>query len=182
VSEINDPEVVAEVSALHHEYEAALVGNDVAVLERMFWQSPDSVRFGIREALYGSEEIGAFRRGRPNIDLSRTVTRLKVVTFGRDMAISTIEFDRKAFGAMRQGRQSQVWRRLAEGWRIVSAHVSFTFEDATVDQLAGLVGLPIPDAYRAGVEINLARARGIAQAVLDFPLPETVESAPVFQP
>jgi hypothetical protein len=98
------------------------------------------------------------------------------------MAISTIEFDRKAFGAMRQGRQTQVWRRFAEGWRIVSAHVSFTFEDATVDQLGALVGLAIPAEYRAGVETNIARARAIAQAVLDFPLADTVESAPVFQP
>ena len=182
MSRINDHDVVAAVTAIHHEYEAALVANDVAVLERMFWRSPDAVRFGVREALYGSGEIDAFRRGRPAIDLSRTVSNLKVVSFGSDMAISTIEFDRRAFGAMRHGRQTQVWRRFDEGWRIVSAHVSFTFEDGAVDQMGALVGLPIPPSYRAGVETNLARSRAIAQAVLDFPLDDTVESAPVFRP
>ena len=36
MSEINDPEVVAEVSALHDEYEGALVGNDVALAPTWF--------------------------------------------------------------------------------------------------------------------------------------------------
>jgi hypothetical protein len=40
VYEINLPEVVAEVTAAFERYEQALVSNDVAVLNELFWQSP----------------------------------------------------------------------------------------------------------------------------------------------
>ena len=36
---INDPEVVAQIAALHEQYEAALVSNDVEKLVTFFWDS-----------------------------------------------------------------------------------------------------------------------------------------------
>ena len=36
---INDPDVVAEVTAAFESYEAALTGNNVAVLDTLFWNS-----------------------------------------------------------------------------------------------------------------------------------------------
>jgi hypothetical protein len=180
---LNDSGVVAEVLAIHETYEAALVANDVAVLDQMFWHSADAVRFGVVESLYGFDEVAAFRKARPAIDLARTVLNRKVVTFGTDTAITTIEFDRNAGGTMRRGRQTQVWRRLEEGWRIVSAHVSFVLQPASyIDTASALVGLTIPPEYRAGVELNVNRSRAIAQPLLEFDLPESVEMAPVFQP
>lgn len=121
---INDEDVVAELKSLYSEYERALVENDVEILTRMFWTSPLALRFGATENLYGTDEIEAFRRSRPAVGLQRTIKRLEFVTFGRDFGSITVEFERQSSGKVVRGRQSQVWVRLAEGWRIVSAHVS----------------------------------------------------------
>lgn len=121
---INDPDVVAELAALYPKYEAALVDNDAETLIAMFWSSEHVLRFGAAENLYGFEEISAFRRDRPAVHLARDVNRLDIVTFGRDFGSVTLEFERHVEGKVIRGRQSQVWVRLAEGWRIVSAHVS----------------------------------------------------------
>jgi hypothetical protein len=101
-----------------------LVTNDVETLTRSFWASPYAVRFGATESLHGRDEISAFRQGRSPVNLARIVRRLDIVTFGRDYGSITLEFERTANGRTVRGRQSQVWVRLPEGWRIVSAHVS----------------------------------------------------------
>jgi hypothetical protein len=90
----------------------------------MFWASPFAMRFGATENLYGIDEIEAFRKARPAAGLARTITRLDIVTFGADYGSITLEFERQVAGEVRRGRQSQVWVRLPEGWRIVAAHVS----------------------------------------------------------
>ena len=122
--QINDPEVVAELRALYPLYESALVNNDVETLTRMFWASPNAIRFGAGENLYGVDEIEAFRRSRPAVNLARRVVRLEIVTFGKDFGSITLEFERGMPAGLVRGRQSQVWVRLDQGWRIVSAHVS----------------------------------------------------------
>ena len=121
---VNDPEVIAELAALYPEYETALVGNDADTLTAMFWDSPHALRFGASENLHGTEEISAFRKARPSVNLARTIKRLDIVTFGRDYGSITLEFERTINGRTVQGRQSQVWVRMLEGWKIVSAHVS----------------------------------------------------------
>jgi hypothetical protein len=121
---INDPEVVADLRALYPRYEEALVNNDVDTLVAMFWAGPQVMRFGVSENLYGQEELEAFRKARPAANLARTVTRLDIVSFGRDFASITLEFERLTSNGIVRGRQSQVWVRLPEGWRIVQAHVS----------------------------------------------------------
>jgi len=82
------------------------------------------MRFGVTENLYGKDEIEAFRKGRSPANLARTIRRLDIVTFGRDFGSITLEFERSVNGRTLQGCQSQIWVRLPEGWRIVSAHVS----------------------------------------------------------
>ena len=122
---VNDPEIVAELQALYPRYEDALVSNDVETLTEMFWASPLAIRFGAGENLYGVDEIEAFRKSRPAINLARRIVRLEIVTFGNAFGSVTLEFERDASGgSIIRGRQSQVWVRLDEGWRIVSAHVS----------------------------------------------------------
>jgi hypothetical protein len=121
---INTPEVVAELQALYPRYEAALMSNDAETLTKMFWASPHAMRFGITENLYGVDEIEAFRKARPAANLARTVRRLDIVAFGNDFGSITLEFERVVNGRTISGRQSQVWARFPEGWRIVSAHVS----------------------------------------------------------
>ena len=59
--DIDDPEVLAEVRAVFDRYEAALMANEAAVLDDIFWADPRTVRFGIAEILYGHEAIRAFR-------------------------------------------------------------------------------------------------------------------------
>ncbi|MBD2101405.1 DUF4089 domain-containing protein [Leptolyngbya sp. FACHB-261] len=51
-----------------------------------------------------------------------------------------------------------------------------------VDLMAQLLELPITPEYRPGVIGNFARTTAIAQLVLEFPLPEEIEAAPVFEP
>jgi hypothetical protein len=121
---IYDPAVIAELEALYPEYEQALVTNDVEKLVAMFWPGEQVMRFGATENLYGPEELEAFRKTRPSANLARTVKRLDIVSFGRDYASITLEFERITGDKTVRGRQSQVWVRFAEGWRIVQAHVS----------------------------------------------------------
>jgi hypothetical protein len=114
--------VLAEVAAAFAAYEAALMANDVPALDALFWASPHVLRYGVGETLYGQDEIVAFRNARPGGSPQRVLTRTVITTFGRDYATANTEFRRA--GSERIGRQSHAWARLAEGWRIVAAHVS----------------------------------------------------------
>lgn len=121
---MNDPEIVAELAALYPRYEEALVANDIPTLTEMFWASPYAIRLGAGENLYGEEEIEAFRKSRPSVGLARRQGRLEIRTFGKDYGSITLEFERDTPGGTVRGRQSQVWVRFEQGWRIVQAHVS----------------------------------------------------------
>jgi hypothetical protein len=74
--------------------------------------------------LYGIDEIEAFRKKRSPLNLVRKMIRLEITTFGTDFGSVTLEFERNSNGTAVRGRQSQVWVRFDEGWRIVAAHVS----------------------------------------------------------
>ena len=118
---INDPDVVAEIAALFYRYDRALMDNDSAAMDAMFWDSPETVRYGPADIQHGAAAIRAQRltvkAGQPDRRLERTV----ITTFGTDFATVNTQF-RRADGG--HGRQSQTWVRTAEGWRVVSAHVS----------------------------------------------------------
>ncbi|WP_116522335.1 oxalurate catabolism protein HpxZ [Achromobacter insuavis] len=120
--DINLPDVVAEVTVAFARYEAALVANQVEVLDELFWNSPHTLRYGAGENLYGYDAIRAFRAGRSPQGLARQVLRTAITTYGHDFATTNIEFQRD--GRDRVGRQSQTWMRTPRGWRVVSAHVS----------------------------------------------------------
>lgn len=120
--EIDIPAVKAEVEAAFARYEAALVTNDVPVLDELFWDSPHTVRFGATENLFGASEIAAFRAGRSPQGLAREILRTSITTFGRDFATASITFRRE--GSARLGRQQQSWVRFPQGWRVVAAQVS----------------------------------------------------------
>jgi hypothetical protein len=124
--EVNIPEVVAEVEKAFQRYERALVSNDIAELDALFWKSPHTLRYGATENLYGYDEIAAFRARRPAANLARDLIRKVITTYGRDFATANAEFKRA--GATSTGRQSQVWVRTEAGWRVVAAHVSLLKE------------------------------------------------------
>jgi hypothetical protein len=123
--EIDIPEAVAELTAAFDAYERALIGNDIAAVNELFWNSPEAVRFGTREAelQYGYAEIATFRLRRGPLDQRRTLRNRRITTFGRDFGIVNVEFIRA--NTKKIGRQSQTWWRSDGGWKIVSAHVSF---------------------------------------------------------
>jgi hypothetical protein len=120
---IDDPEVVAEVRAAFGRYETALMANDTAALDALFWDSPHTVRYGNNENLYGIEEIRAFRSARSTADLARELAKTVIHTFGRDFATTATLYRR--LGSGKTGRQMQTWLRTPDGWRVVAAHVSF---------------------------------------------------------
>ena len=51
-----------------------------------------------------------------------------------------------------------------------------------IEQTALLLGFNLPDEYRDGVVANFERIQVIAKLVSEFPLPEDIEAAPVFEP
>jgi hypothetical protein len=120
--DINRPDVLAEVMVAFARYEDALVNNNVAVLDELFWNSPHTLRYGVGENLYGFAAIQAFRAARPSSGLARSLLRTQITTYGDSFATANVEFQRE--GSAKPGRQSQTWMKTPEGWRVVSAHVS----------------------------------------------------------
>ena len=92
--EINIPEVVAEVEKAFARYERALVANDIAELDALFWKSPHTLRYGATENLYGYDEIAAFRGRRSPANLARDLVKTVITTYGRDFATANAEFKR----------------------------------------------------------------------------------------
>ena len=123
--EIDIPEVLAELVAAFEDYERALVDNDIAGLNALFWDSPLTLRYGTRvsEIQYGHEEIAAFRIRRGAVDQRRLLRNSRITTFGRDFGVANTEFI--PAGSEKIGRQTQTWMRTTNGWKIVSAHVSY---------------------------------------------------------
>jgi hypothetical protein len=119
---INDPAVLAELTAVFERYEDALVTNKVDVLDELFWDSPTTIRYGAAENLIGYAAIQAFRAARPSTGLARRLANTVITTYGRDFGTAMTEFYRE--GSTRIGRQSQTWVRMPQGWRVVAAHVS----------------------------------------------------------
>jgi Protein of unknown function (DUF3225) len=120
---INAPDALAELIAAFNTYEDALIYNKVSVLDALFWSHPLTLRFGAKENLFGFDEIKAFRASRPSVGLQREIIDRHIVTFGGTTGVANITFKRT--GEPRIGRQSQTWIKFSEGWRVVSAHVSW---------------------------------------------------------
>ncbi|MCZ8183738.1 MAG: oxalurate catabolism protein HpxZ [Beijerinckiaceae bacterium] len=125
--EINIPDVLAEVEAVFARYETALVTNDVETLDALFLDRDTTIRYGATENLYGFAEIAAFRAARPSVGLSRRLDRTVITTYGRDCATAWTLFYRDNQPG-KVGRQSQVWVRTPEGWKVAAAHVSVIAE------------------------------------------------------
>ena len=119
---LNLPEIVEEVKGAFYRYEKALNDNDLAVLNELFWDSPQTIRYGVAEQLYGYEAIKGFRAGRSKIDLRRELLKVVITTYGRDFGTASCEYRRLETG--RRGRQMQTWMRVEGAWKVVAAHVS----------------------------------------------------------
>jgi hypothetical protein len=120
--QIDQAEVVAEITAVFHAYEAALMGNDVATLNAFFWADPRVTRYGIADRQLGIDELIAFRAATPAPNFTRELQNLRITAFGADLAVAQVEFVRSDTAL--RGFQSQTWVRMDGGWKIVAAHVS----------------------------------------------------------
>lgn len=119
--DVNQAEPLAEVSAAFAAYEEALMANDVDALDGFFRRDPLTIRYGLGENSYGHDAIAAVRRARSAE--ARSLEQTVITTYGNDAATADTLFTRTETG--RRGRQSQTWIRFDNGWRIVSAHVSW---------------------------------------------------------
>jgi AtzH-like len=129
--QVNIPEVLADLTSAFDAYERALIESDIETLNALFWKSECTVRYGVRELLYGHDEIARFRIERGAIDQRRSLRNVCITTFGRDFGTANTEY--LPSGSDRIGRQSQTWIRTDDGWRIVSAHVSFLVCDSDLN-------------------------------------------------
>ncbi|QUN32585.1 oxalurate catabolism protein HpxZ (plasmid) [Cupriavidus sp. KK10] len=126
--EVNRAEVVAQVAAAFETYERALVDNDIDMMNALFWDTPETVRYGIAEVQLGSDAIRAWRQTCEAVPRSRRLLRTVVTAFGADFATVSTEFASDATPLL--GRQMQTWARVGTqadpcgGWKIVAAHVS----------------------------------------------------------
>lgn len=62
MNEINNPEILRDVTQAFEQYESALTGNDIATLDALFWASDNIVRLGATENLYDHDRTLAFRK------------------------------------------------------------------------------------------------------------------------
>ncbi|PTQ64973.1 uncharacterized protein DUF3225 [Sphingomonas sp. PP-CE-3G-477] len=118
---IDDPVLLAEVTQAFEAYERALMADDVAALDALFHAAPTTNRYGVGEVLYGIDAIRDFRKGRGGSP-QRKLGRVAITVYGDAFATADAEFHRE--GSDRRGRQTQAWVKFADGWKVVSAHVS----------------------------------------------------------
>jgi ketosteroid isomerase-like protein len=115
-------QAASEVRAAFEDYEAALLANDVGAMDAWFSDDERLVRFGIAEIQHSAEEVRAWRRQSPGVPTNRRHESVTITAFDGETAIAALVFRNGTDAVI--GRQSQVWRRFPDGWRIVHAHVS----------------------------------------------------------
>jgi hypothetical protein len=121
--DVNRPDVVAELTAMYDRYETALMEDDRSVLDLLFWNSPTTIRYTMtNQNGYAAIKADRDATSRGGGAIKREIRRMTVTTYGAAYGTVNVEYFRPSSG--RHGRQSQVWVKFAEGWRVVSAHVS----------------------------------------------------------
>ena len=121
--EVNLPEIIEQVKNAFMNYEHALAENDVEVIDKIFWNDPKTLRYGPNGTIISHRALSTFRRNRKTRGIRRTLRNTNIVTFGRDFAVANTETNQEDQSGT--GRQSQTWVRTVDGWKIVSAHVSY---------------------------------------------------------
>ena len=127
--QVNISEVVEQVRVAFAEYDRALIENDVKVMNALFWDAPETVRYGVADIQYGGEALYKWRASARPVTPPRERQHTIITTFGSDFATVSTEFTNDADTSL-HGRQMQTWARVGSisdvyhGWRIVAAHVS----------------------------------------------------------
>jgi len=95
--------------------------DDIPAMDALFHDAPTTNRYGVGEVLYGIGAIREFRKGRGGSP-QRNLGKVAITVYGDSFATADAEFFRE--GSERRGRQTQSWVKFADGWKVVSAHVS----------------------------------------------------------
>lgn len=176
--ELENAELEALLAAFRH-YEAALMVDDVEVLDRSFAPGPETLRGDANGLLVGHERISAFRSVRGGVARRRiTEVRVRVLSPHAALLVSV-----SAFVAGGTGLQTQLWERMADArprhdgggeragrWVITSAHVTGA-PPAVNRAIWRVVGSPLvpPLPARPAKEAGSPRAlEGMSVAVKDL--------------
>jgi len=119
---INQPQTVAELTAVFHDYEQALMSNDLPTLDAFFWDDDRVTRYGIADRQWGIDELRAYRAATAAPNFTRRLEHLRIITIGQNLGTAQVEFIRS--DSPLRGFQTQTWVRFPQGWKIVAAHVS----------------------------------------------------------
>lgn len=159
--EINIPDEL--ISAVHN-YEKALLADDLDALSDAFEPSENIVRTDERGPLIGQTQIKAFRGKRGGIT-RRTLRALHIIMLDDATAftVGTSEFETGGKGA-----QTQLWRATDGIWRMVGAHVTSKpkpFDTAIWRTVGDPFIAPSKSAEKLGITKNLT---GFTVAVKDL--------------
>ncbi|MCU1438180.1 MAG: atzE [Naasia sp.] len=126
-------------------YEAALMADDVPVLDELFAPGPHTLRGDASGLLVGAEAIAAFRRGGGGAPARRiAAAHVRVLRDDAALVIAVVLPD-----AGGRGQQTQLWRRLDAGWRVAAAHVSAP-APAVDSRIWRTVGTPLLEGAARG--------------------------------
>jgi ketosteroid isomerase-like protein len=150
--------------------------DDVVLFVQMQINDPDTVEQVAR--CHSTHEAASIK--------NRTILRTDITTFGENTGIIDLQFEDLQFeidqeGVARPGRQTQVWQRFPDGWRLVSEHVSLAPLSSAMTA-AAQIQLPIATEYLEAVDADLERVAAIARFLMAFPLDQNVQAAPRFLP
>jgi Asp-tRNA(Asn)/Glu-tRNA(Gln) amidotransferase A subunit family amidase len=136
-------DVPAELLSAFWDYDRALLGNDVAMMDGLFAPGPDTMRGDGRTLLVGHEAITAFRGTRAVIP-TRRVTAVHVRMLSSDSAVAVAET--RDPGGVKTGLQTQVWNFGGDKrWQVIAAHVSTPTASpaGTLQRIWRIVGQPL---------------------------------------
>ncbi len=131
-------------------YEAALMADDVAALDRLFAPGASTLRADADGVLVGHDQISAFRAARGGAAQRTLVqTHVQVIDDEHVLVVAATELARGG-----RGLQTQLWTRFPDvvehgGWKVTAAHVS-TPPPALDTRIWRVVGDPLVPPTAAG--------------------------------
>ena len=126
-------------------YEAALMSNDLGLLDALFASGDETLRGDAAGILLGHDAISDFRTGRGGAP-KRDIVHVEVRSLADDTAL-VIAITAPVTGG--RGQQTQVWRRIDGSWVVAAAHVSLP-APAVNSSIWRVVGSPLVAGVSGG--------------------------------